>query len=51
MRKIAEFILEEDVRKRMPSTLDVKYLVVLLNVFVSTVTGIASTEMKGYIQC
>jgi len=51
VRKIAEFILEEDVRKRMPSTLDVKYLVVLLNVFVSTVTGIASTEMKGYIQC
>ena len=43
VRKIAEFILEEDVRKRMPSTLDVKYLVVLLNVFVFTVTGIAST--------
>ena len=51
VRKIAEFILEEDVRKSMPATLGVTYLVVLLNVFISTGTGLASTEMKGYIQC
>ena len=35
----------------MPTTLGVTYLVVLLNVFISTGTGLASTEMKGYIQC
>jgi hypothetical protein len=51
VRKIAEFILEEDVRKSMPTALGVTYLVVLLNVFISTGTGLASTEMKGYIQC
>ncbi len=35
----------------MPRTLGVTYLVVLLNVFISTGKGLASTEMKGYIQC
>jgi len=51
VHSIAEFILENDVRKRMPPTLCVTYLVVLLHVFVSTATGMASTQMKGYIQC
>ncbi len=46
-RNIAEYVLEENVRMRMPSTFGVIYLVVLLNVFISIVTGIASTEMKG----
>ena len=41
----------EHVRKSMPTTLGVTYLVVLLNVFISTGTELASTEMKGYIQC
>ena len=52
VRKIAEFILEEDARKSMPCKKEyVTYLDVLLNVFISTGTGLASTEMKGYIQC
>ena len=37
----AEFILEEDVKQRMSTTLGLLYLVVLLNVFVTLSTGLA----------
>ncbi len=48
VRKIAEFILVEDVKRRIPAILVVTYLVVLLNVFVSTCMGFAFTEVIGY---
>jgi hypothetical protein len=47
VRKIAEFILEEDVRMSMPATLGVTYLVVLLNVFISTWYGTRLHRNKG----
>ena len=49
-RQMADFILDVDIKKPMPATLGITYLVVLFYVDISNTTGKAYAIMNGYLQ-
>ena len=49
-RKMADFVVETDIKSKMPANLEIKYLVVLFNVHISNTTGVAYAQMNGYLQ-
>ena len=49
-RQIADFILDMDIKKPMPASLGITYLVVMFLVDVSITTGKAYVIMTGYLQ-
>ena len=46
----ADFVVEYDIKNRMPATLGITYLVVLVHVHISSNTGAAYVQMNGYLQ-
>ncbi len=48
-RKLADFVVKQDIKSKMPATLKINYLVVLFRVHISN-TGIPYAQMNGYIQ-
>ena len=49
-RTAADFVVEHDIKNRMPATLGITYLVVLVHVHISSNTGAAYVQMNGYLQ-
>ena len=47
---MADFILDVDIKKSMPATLGITYLVVLFYVDISNTTGKVYAIMSGYLQ-
>jgi hypothetical protein len=47
---MADFVVEYEIEKTMPASLKVKYLVVMLNVNMSSTTNVAYAHMIGYLQ-
>ena len=46
-RTAADFVVEHDIKNRMPATLGITYLVVLVHVHISPNTGAAYVQMNG----
>ncbi len=48
-RTAADFFVEHDIKIRMPATLRMTYLVVLVHGYVSSNTDAAYVQMNGYV--
>ena len=49
-RKMADFVVETDITSKIPVSLEITYLVVMLNVYISSATNVAYAHMIGYLQ-
>jgi len=49
-QKMADFVIETDIKSKMPANLEITYLVVMLNVHISSTTKVAFAHMIGYLQ-
>ena len=49
-RKMADFVVETDITSKVPASLEITYLVVMLNVHISSATNVAYAHMIGYLQ-
>ena len=50
MRFVADFVVETNITSKMPASLEITYLVVMLNVHISSATNVAYAHMIGYLQ-
>ena len=48
-RKMADFVVETDIKSKIPASLEITYLVVMLNVHISS-ANVAYAHMIGYLQ-
>ena len=47
---MADFVVETDITSKIPASLEITYLVVMLNVHISSATNVAYAHMVGYLQ-